>query len=78
MIEAKRLAVQNDRLRRVANDARLQAADSNEELLARIGQDLHDGPIQLVSLLMLKVTDPTATKQSGTGASSALIQPLNL
>jgi signal transduction histidine kinase len=66
VIEAKRLALQNDRLRRVANDARLQAADSNEELLARIGQDLHDGPIQLVSLLMLKVTDPTTTRQSWT------------
>ena len=39
---------------------------SNENLLARIGQDLHDGPIQLVSLLMLKVTDPTATKPTET------------
>ena len=71
MVEAKRLAAQNDRLRRLANDARLQAADSNEELLARIGQDLHDGPIQLASLLMLKVTDPTATKQSEAGRSGA-------
>jgi Signal transduction histidine kinase len=71
MLEAKRLAAQNDRLRRAANDARLQAADSNEELLARIGQDLHDGPIQLASLLMLKVTDPTPTKQSEAGRSDA-------
>jgi signal transduction histidine kinase len=69
VFEAKRLAAQNDRLRRLANDARLQAADSNEELLARIGQDLHDGPIQLASLLMLKVTDPTPTKQSEPGRS---------
>ncbi len=69
MLEAKRLAVQNDRLRRLANDARLQAADSNEELLARIGQDLHDGPIQLVSLLMLKVTEPTSTKRPEAGRS---------
>jgi signal transduction histidine kinase len=79
VIEAEHLAAQNDRLRRLANDARLQAADSNEELLARIGQDLHDGPIQLVSLLMLKVTDPSATKQSQTGSSSApdpTIEPL--
>ena len=78
-ILSDRAAAQNDRLRRLANDARLQAADSNEELLARIGQDLHDGPIQLVSLLMLKVTDPSATKQSQTGSSSApdpTIEPL--
>jgi signal transduction histidine kinase len=47
------------RLRRMADDARLEAATSNENLLARIGQDLHDGPIQLVSLLMLKLTEST-------------------
>ncbi len=79
VVEAKRLAAQNDRLRRLADDARLEAAVSNENLLARIGQDLHDGPIQLVSLLMLKVTDPTATKLSWTGVNSALdptIEPL--
>jgi signal transduction histidine kinase len=79
VVEAKYLAAQNDRLRRLADDARLKAADSNENLLARIGQDLHDGPIQLVSLLMLKVTDPTAMKQPGTGSGSAhdpTIEPL--
>ena len=69
VVEAKSLAAQNDRLRRVADDARLEAANSNENLLVRIGQDLHDGPIQLVSLLMLKLTDPTARKRSDTGCS---------
>ena len=79
VVEAKYLAAQNDRLRRLADDARLEAANSNENLLARIGQDLHDGPIQLVSLLMLKVTDPTAMKQPETGSVSAhdpTIEPL--
>jgi signal transduction histidine kinase len=79
VVEAEDLAAQNDRLRRLADDARLEAADSNENLLARIGQDLHDGPIQLVSLLMLKVTDPTATKQPESGSVSApdpTIEPL--
>lgn len=65
VVEAKDLAEQNNRLRRVADDARLEAAKSNENLLARIGQDLHDGPIQLVSLLMLKLTDPTRKKRVG-------------
>ena len=55
----------------MADDARLEAAGSNENLLARIGQDLHDGPIQLVSLLMLKVTTPAAKKQPETENSSA-------
>lgn len=67
MTEAKSLAKQNGRLRRAAEDARLAAATSNENLLARIGQDLHDGPIQLVSLLMLKLTESTGGTSTGTG-----------
>jgi signal transduction histidine kinase len=67
MIEAENLATQNERLRRLADDARLEAANSNENLLARIGQDLHDGPIQLVSLLMLKLTEPVRNKPSAAG-----------
>ncbi|MDB5539511.1 MAG: putative signal transduction histidine kinase [Devosia sp.] len=66
VVEAKALAAQNYRLRRVADDARLEAANSNENLLARIGQDLHDGPIQLVSLLVLKLTDPASKKRAYT------------
>jgi signal transduction histidine kinase len=69
VVEAKNLAAQNDRLRRVADDARLDAANSNENLLARIGQDLHDGPIQLVSLLMLKLTEPIGKERAGTGCN---------
>ena len=59
--------------------ARLEAASSNENLLARIGQDLHDGPIQLVSLLMLKLTDPTASRSDSIGSSrvhDSTIEPL--
>ncbi|KRR02769.1 hypothetical protein CQ12_06745 [Bradyrhizobium jicamae] len=79
VVEATNLAAQNDRLRRVADNARLEAASSNENLLARIGQDLHDGPIQLVSLLMLKLTDPTAKKSDPSGFTHAhdpTIEPL--
>ena len=59
--------VEADNLRRVADDARLEGANSNENLLARIGRDLHDGPIQLVSLLILKLTDPIVKKRAETG-----------
>ena len=69
VVEATSLAAQNDRLRRLADDARLEAANSNEDLLARIGQDLHDGPIQLVSLLMLKLTDSSSPQQAATGGA---------
>lgn len=69
--EAKTLALQNDRLRRVADEARLEAVNSTENLLVRIGQDLHDGPIQLVSLLMLKLTDPASKGSARRGSDGA-------
>lgn len=56
MSEASSMASQNEELRVVADKARLEASEANEQLLARIGSDLHDGPIQLVSLLMLKLS----------------------
>jgi signal transduction histidine kinase len=75
MIEAKGLAAQNDRLRRAAENARLEAANSNEKLLARIGQDLHDGPVQLVSLLMLKLTASTGKPPVETGCGGLHSDP---
>lgn len=53
--EATALACQNVRLRQAADQARLDASRSNEALLSRVGADLHDGPIQIASLLMLKL-----------------------
>jgi hypothetical protein len=57
VMEARALAAQNDQLRREADDARLETIESNERLLGQIGQDLHDGPIQLLSILTLKLTE---------------------
>lgn len=68
---ANDLAEENDELRLQADDARLNANEANEQLLARIGADLHDGPIQLVSLLILKLSaggsaTNTAAETAGT------------
>jgi signal transduction histidine kinase len=57
IIEAERLASLNEQLRANAEQARLEAGRSNERLLNQIGQDLHDGPIQLLGMLMLKLTE---------------------
>lgn len=51
------LAAQNDKLRQEADDARMESIQSNERFLAQIGQDLHDGPIQLLSILSLKLNN---------------------
>lgn len=55
--ETEMLALQNDQLRQIAENARIESSLSNEKLLEQIGQDLHDGPIQLLSLLILKLSD---------------------
>lgn len=52
---AQALAEQNRRLRKGADKARMDASKSNETLLNRIGSDLHDGPVQLLSLLILQL-----------------------
>lgn len=78
--EAEALAEQNDKLRKIADDARLESASSNENLLSRIGQDLHDGPIQLASLMTLKLTESfnaPIMKTRSIGSNDPSIQELN-
>lgn len=53
--EVQQMATQNENLRIAAERARLDANEANEELIGRIGLDIHDGPIQLLSLLMLQL-----------------------
>lgn len=55
---AQALAEQNKQLRKAADRARMDASKSNETLLNRIGSDLHDGPVQLLSLLILRLGTP--------------------
>jgi len=52
---ARGLARQNRTLRETADKLRISASQANERLLNRIGADLHDGPVQLLSLLILRL-----------------------
>lgn len=64
---AVELSNQNRRLRSAADSARLEAGKLNEMILNQIGSDLHDGPVQLLTLLKLRlsdIADPAATEQS--------------
>ena len=67
LTNAQALAEQNKKLRKAADHARMDATKSNETLLNRIGSDLHDGPVQLLSLLILRLGGGSsgAAKQSG-------------
>ncbi|MBB3302950.1 signal transduction histidine kinase [Rhizobium sp. BK077] len=54
---ALELSRQNKRLRFAAEDARLEAGRLNEKILDQIGSDLHDGPIQILTLIKLRLSD---------------------
>lgn len=56
MFQAETMAAQNEQLRVAAEMARLDASDANEQLLTSIGSELHDGPIQLLSIVRLKMS----------------------
>ncbi|PZR94844.1 MAG: hypothetical protein DI537_06245 [Stutzerimonas stutzeri] len=64
VIRASALAQRNQSLRQAADRARIQAAVTNEEYLSRIGADLHDGPIQMLSLMMLRLPSPSDDRAS--------------
>jgi signal transduction histidine kinase len=51
------LSNQNKRLRLEAERARLEAGKLNEKILDQIGSDLHDGPIQVLTLVKLRLSD---------------------
>ncbi|MFN6055708.1 MAG: sensor histidine kinase [Paracoccaceae bacterium] len=70
----RRLAIQNERLRNAAEQARQDASRANEETLNLVGAELHDGPVQLLTLASL-MPSATAVRPSAPGPSqSALIR----
>jgi signal transduction histidine kinase len=76
LAEARALAQQNEELRRVADKARLDASALNETFLNRLGSDLHDGPLQLLGALILRLgadsARETADGKSGGVATTSL------
>jgi len=53
--EAQRLAVENARLLDAAEKGKVDAFQINEDMLNKIGADIHDGPLQLLGLIMLRL-----------------------
>jgi signal transduction histidine kinase len=72
IVDAKALAAQNDRLRREAEESRAETIHSNERLLNQIGQDIHDGPIQMLGILGLRLRDTEDPLRSTKDESSPL------
>ncbi|MDH4439878.1 MAG: histidine kinase [Rhizobium sp.] len=55
------LSVENNRLRLLAENARVEAGKLNERILDQIGADLHDGAVQLLTLVKLRLSDLSAS-----------------
>lgn len=55
--QAIKLSTQNRHLRIQAETLRLEAGKSNEMILDQIGCDLHDGPLQVLTLIRLRLSD---------------------
>jgi hypothetical protein len=66
---SRRLAADNRRLRDASEELRQNANFTNEALLGQVGSDIHDGPIQLLTLIILRLTN--AAEQSPDLAATA-------
>ncbi|WP_088360654.1 sensor histidine kinase [Rhodomicrobium vannielii] len=53
--DLSRALAENDTLRQRANDANMRVAEMNERYLRQIGADLHDGPVQLLGMAVLRL-----------------------
>lgn len=53
--DLSRLLGENDTLRQRANDANRRVTEMTERNLRRIGADLHDGPVQLLGMAVLRL-----------------------
>lgn len=71
--ELEALLRQNQQLRMSVQRARQRSAEINEQVLRRVGSELHDGPAQLISLalLSLDLLDPSQGKTSDEDRTAA-------
>ena len=72
------LSRENNRLRVVADQALLEAGKLNERVLDQIGADLHDGSLQVLTLVKLKLSDLAAEERRETARKQSLTKALDL
>lgn len=70
----KELVSQNEAMRRMAEQARFDAAEANEQTLNYIGAEIHDGPLQLLGLASLLGKENTATEVPTVMSASGLVR----
>ncbi len=73
--QAVRTARETAELRQIADQSRLRASEANEQFLGRLGSDIHDGPLQLLTLSILRLTAAAKSIRKGPDPSA---EALNL
>lgn len=76
LVESRHLSEQIRTLHSASEQLRVDAIEANEQLLARVGSDIHDGPLQLLTLVTLQLG--RALKRSGEGVAAGLQSTLAL
>jgi signal transduction histidine kinase len=69
--DLSRLLDENDILRQRANEANRRVAEMNERYLRRIGADLHDGPVQLLGMAVLRLD---SLRDTVLGAEKSIVE----
>jgi signal transduction histidine kinase len=64
LLATRGLLEENRLLHKASEDLRVQAAVANERVLARVGSDIHDGPLQLMTLMILRLTRGGSSPQA--------------
>jgi signal transduction histidine kinase len=75
---SRRLAEENLTLHAASEKLRVDAALSNEALLANVGSDLHDGPIQLLTLVILRLSKAAREAKGDPALARQLQQSVQL
>lgn len=70
--QSRQLMLENARLNAASEKLRLEASLANEHVLAQVGSDIHDGPVQLLTLLILRLTR-SGEKTVGNAADAAAL-----
>ncbi|MDB5542387.1 MAG: histidine kinase [Devosia sp.] len=74
LVKSRRLSEDNRRLHAASEQLRVDAGIANESLLAKVGSDIHDGPIQMLTLIILRLTRRRSSAATQASADQATLE----
>lgn len=74
LVASRKLSEEVHALHEASERLRLNANSANESLLAQVGSDIHDGPIQLLTLIILRLSKAAARARKESPEAAAELQ----